>query len=451
MTDESEPKPAKRSRTMSIAIGLAAVALILVLIVAAFVGWQWYAGNASLEGLLADLKSQGLPTSAAELNKFYVIPDEAEDTTYLWVAAIDGVTNANVSRKGQDLPFIGQGETPVPSPGDEWAELEACRALVDDLEAELQTVYEAAESEGYVRYPVNFSAGTAVTLTHAQSARDVARLLLLDAHVAAHDGEYARVLKDLQAIFALSDTLQREPILLSQLVRIAIHGIGCDALQDLMPYCQWSDADLASLQSAIESADFKSGIIDGLNGERAISLTEIGRMPIGPFGPTNKRAALEFFASTQEVLIEPWYDALNQEGDLNEEFMIRGQGQLSRLRFVAVLMLMPAVEQAMIAGARATAEQRCAIAAIAVRRYWLQHEEWPASLEEIDAVLFGSGFDSAAGLVDPFDGQALRLKADELAMIIYSIGGDREDDGGNCAEVYGSLPTDVGFVLKLTD
>ena len=45
-------------------------------------------------------------------------------------------------------------------------------------------------------------------------------------------------------------------------------------------------------------------------------------------------------------------------------------------------------------------------------------------------------------IVDPFDGQPLRIKRTEMGPIVYSVGDDLKDDGGKLD--YPS-PTDVGL------
>ena len=219
-------------------------------------GCTWFFQQSTLDSQLAALRAQGLPTTAREVNDFYTVPDGVNDTTKLWVAAIDAVKTANLSTRGETLPFIGEGPTPVPPPGEAWAELEASRTLVAELDAELQVVWRAGEAGGQARFPVDYSLGIDTLLPYTQNSREVARLLTLDAYVSAHDGDEARTLQDLKAIFSVSDALRGEPSAISQMMRNEIHMIGYDAVLHLLPHCRWSDAELQSLQVAIGSARF---------------------------------------------------------------------------------------------------------------------------------------------------------------------------------------------------
>jgi hypothetical protein len=281
-----EPEPQKSTLFRS-KLFWAMVSVPLVVLVT-FVG-IWLARQSSLDSQLAELRAEGLPTTAREINDFYVVPDDVTDTTDLWIAAINAAQAASTSPSIKTLPIIGQGPTPIPPPGEAWAKLEASRALLASSKFELQLIHRAGEAGGQVRFPVDFSAGIATLLPLTQNSRAVARLLTLDAHVGAHDGDNARVLQDLKAIFALSDAMRGEPCMISQLVRIAIHNVGGDAVEKLLPHCKWDDAELQSLQAAIGAARFKDGLMHSMSGERAIALTALDRMALGPFQQTSSK------------------------------------------------------------------------------------------------------------------------------------------------------------------
>ena len=65
-----------------------------------------------------------------------------------------------------------------------------------------------------------------------------------------------------------------------------------------------------------------------------------------------------------------------------------------------------------------------AAAAVAVVRYRLSHGKYPARLEDCVPEFL------AAVPTDPCDGQPIRMKALEGGMILYSVGSDGKDDGG---------------------
>lgn len=74
--------------------------------------------------------------------------------------------------------------------------------------------------------------------------------------------------------------------------------------------------------------------------------------------------------------------------------------------------------------ARSRAELRCAIAALAVERYRLTHQQWPDSLKTLVPNFLPQV------PVDPYARKPLRFQRLEDGVIIYSVGLDGKDDGG---------------------
>lgn len=83
---------------------------------------------------------------------------------------------------------------------------------------------------------------------------------------------------------------------------------------------------------------------------------------------------------------------------------------------------------------------RSTIAAIAAERYRQKHGKWPGSMENLKP------FAAEDLLVDPADGQLLRLRHAENGLIVYSIGLDGKDDGGDI-EPGRTLKGDIGVDL----
>ncbi|MBT4864485.1 MAG: hypothetical protein HON53_05100 [Planctomycetaceae bacterium] len=406
---------------------------------------NWYAQRSLVDAKLAELRANGLPTTASEVDDFYVVPDGVTDTTNLWVAAIDAVRTADLSTRGKTLPIIGNGSTRVPPPGEPWAELEASRTLLGELDKELQLIYRAAAAGGQIRFPTNYSAGMPPPFFDIGTTIEVSDLLKLGAHVSAHDGDDERTLQDLTAIFALSDAMRDEPSGVSQMVRRAFHSIGSYHVERLLPHCRWNDAKLQSLQVAIGSAQFKDELSNAVCGERAFCLSMLDDMTLGPSRQANKLAALRFFGSSIEGYAEPWPAALQKQREINAEITRLEDGKVSCIRLKGVLLIMPAFSG--IDGARVTARQRCAIAGIATQRHWLKHGRLPNSLAEIDAELLGDSSEPSVQLTDPFNGQPLRYMMEETRVVIYSVGSNQQDDGGHCG-LKTREPRDVGFTLK---
>jgi hypothetical protein len=117
---------------------------------------------------------------------------------------------------------------------------------------------------------------------------------------------------------------------------------------------------------------------------------------------------------------------------------------------VLARLLMHVVRQASDAEGRSLALTRCAIAAVAVERYRLEHGYWPRALADLE------GKQLAKVPLDPYDGQPLRYRPPPLLgfsrspknIVIYSIGPDGEDNGGKLDRAFPTQPgIDIGFRL----
>ncbi len=423
-----------------ITAGIVAVGLVAAIIFILF-------RPSALSKQLADLRSAGLPTNAAELAEFYVVPPDSTDTTELWVTAIAEVTAADIANRATHLPIVGLSETPIPDPGNEWTELDASRDFLNSLEQELAAIRRAAEAAGVARFPVDFSAGVNTPLLHVQESRTLARLLTLHAHVQVHDGNHSLVLRDVKGIFATSDAIRGEPVLISQLVRIALYGMGCQLAVQMLPHCSWSDTELEQLQTAALQAHFRQELQNAVHGERAIFLISIRQAPGMPFKNVNASKGIEFFNLSADGLSNSWTGAMTIHSEMDAQTKSLAASMWTRMQYMQVLMMIPAFQHITVAGARAEARQNCTVAAIGAKRHQLKTGKFPDSLEQLRTLIPGDSSSASLLLIDPFDDRPLRFKYQDERLLIYSIGDNLTDNGGTLIEKGSNLEDDLGFEL----
>jgi type II secretory pathway pseudopilin PulG len=108
-------------------------------------------------------------------------------------------------------------------------------------------------------------------------------------------------------------------------------------------------------------------------------------------------------------------------------------------------MLLPALDKVVIKAGRCDAKIRAAQAALAVERYRLANDKLPTQLSDLVP-----GFLPAVPS-DPFDGKPLRYKTLAKGYVVYSVGDDREDNGGAEKDSKGVsyVPgTDITFTVE---
>jgi hypothetical protein len=86
---------------------------------------------------------------------------------------------------------------------------------------------------------------------------------------------------------------------------------------------------------------------------------------------------------------------------------------------------------------------RCTILAIAFERYQLSHGEMPPSLDDVSPIYINSI------PLDPFTGKKLLFRHDGETYLMYSVGINRQDDGGSIIPKAGDeSPLDRGLSIR---
>jgi len=217
--------------------------LLAVLALATSIGVATISANRAasrIAGELARIRGAGEPASAIELAGHYRLPPGVEDTTDLWLDATRQLKSSAFRAHAGDLPIVGAGVSDIPPPNEPWDDLEAAEGLLRKYHASLGDMHAAADLGGAARYPVDFGLGSPILLVHAQRLRAGALLLALEAHVCAHRGDPHGAARAIRTIFMLARSLEREPIAVSLLVRLACDGIAREQIRIHLPTFDFS-------------------------------------------------------------------------------------------------------------------------------------------------------------------------------------------------------------------
>jgi len=108
-------------------------------------------------------------------------------------------------------------------------------------------------------------------------------------------------------------------------------------------------------------------------------------------------------------------------------------------------MLIPPMEQVTVQQGHVLAQLRSARLAIMIELYRRDHGKLPESLAELQAP------DGQQLPLDPFTGQNLIYRPTQSEYSVYSLGQDRQDNGGPTKEPapYGQ-PTDLGLRIRIS-
>ena len=394
-----------------------------------------------------DLRARGMPTSSKQLDAWYQVADDQTNVTDRWLPVIRTMAVAEDDERTNQLPFVGAAEAP-PLPGVEWPELDVAEQFLKDREPQLEAAWKASQISGVARYPVDLTEGILTDLSICQDSRLLTRLLCLDAWVASHRGDHERVVRDVHAMLALAHTFSNEPILISSLIQFAHHSMACETLDALQQNSEWTDDQLAELQTELARSDARRTIRQGFIGERAWGLDALRMMTLGPLRSANEREVLTCFAEAIAASESSWQELFEVADAFNARQLRLAGSTWQRILHMGVLQLMPAIKQAGVIAARTEARRHSLIVILAVRRQLLSGGRLPRSWDQIEDKFFPAGIRSR--LIDPFCADTLRLLQRDGRLIVYSIGENREDDSGATEPgENGSRSLDVGASLSL--
>ena len=379
---------------------------------------------------LTRIREAGEPITTQELESYYAVPPPDDDCTQLWLGAMAPFDTPAFESAAKEMLILGRpGE--IPLPGEPWPDLDVTKKFLEQYQSSLDLMHEAAERGGAARYDIDFELGLELELIHDQKLRTAARLLTLEANVRAHQGDARGTAESIQTMFMVARSLENEPLIISQLVRIALSGMAKRELLRLLPIVEFSDEDLRQLQTDLRAADYGEGLRRAMIGERVMvmwahetmnaqlnGLWEIARGP-------DRRLTLDFFEQIIIAAEQPWPQAMTaaKAAEVEINNVSGGSGWKSSL-YIMTTLLTPSVQVLFPATARAIAKRDAVDAAIAIELFRRRNGSLPEKLEQLVPEFLPQV------PIDPFDGQPLRYLVEPDRYVVYSVGDDGKDDGG---------------------
>jgi hypothetical protein len=434
MPSESTTHHQSKTARWVIGVGVAFVALLASPILLLWHS-SWSAGR-RIDELQNSIRAKNQPLTPEDLNDFYAAPPHDKDVTQLILAALEPLTAPAFSQDAMSLPLVGNSQTPIPPPGQPWADLDDVERFLVLYSSSLERLHEVARKNGAARFPVDFRFGSKIMLPHAQNLRSGVRMLALEAHVRAHRGDAHGTAESIQSMLALAKSIENEPILISQLVHIATRRVGYSLIRDLLPHLEFSDNDLNALQKAVRDCDHRQGQHRACIGERVLGLQSIrnpaaagippGAVVVGWMAGGNEDSFcyLEMMSSLVDATAESWTMTRSAADGVNSRIQEIASSKGGRIRHMMTMFIFPAVGPSWQAGARGEVDQHATDIAIAAERHRRRQGSQPADLDALVPTFLP--------MVprDPFDGQPMRFRMQGEELLIYSVGVNGIDDGG---------------------
>jgi hypothetical protein len=424
-------------------VGVPVVLVSLALI--ALAGHRIMAGH-DLANAKQRVRDRGEPATYAELNTFYSAPPEGENRADVLLRAMDAFVGPDESIE-ERIPFFGDKVLPHRTEPIAEPMLTDMRTFLAGNAESIALVFEALDY-ARCRFPITLEDGPATEFPHLAPTRQLGRLLAFDAVVAAVDGDTQTAARDVVAIFDLADSLNAEPVLISQLVRLALYDIAITALEQAVNRAAFSEVQLAAIQNRLVEATENRSFINGLIGERCMwnaieSIGVWGENLGGNEDHTSLRLMFTFgyrpsgFLHAEGVRWFQSYDAILGVFELPIEDRVDAsdvnadRASAIKWRGIMSAILIPAVAKSPEADVRVVARARAAYGSIAILRHAMRHEALPETLSQIDAEVLQHT------LIDPYGGALLCYVQHETGFTLYSRAKNLVDDGGVESESVG--------------
>jgi hypothetical protein len=436
---------------------LSVIASTVLTAVLAVVIWRMSltrANNRTIEAI----RRAGYPTSKAELNAWYAEVPADKNAALLLTQPME--TLRIRSPELQQMKMPGRGER--------LTNAVLVQAYVETNRATLELIKLALERP-QCRYSINLWQGAYADLQHVEPLRDLARLADCAALLAAEGGRSSEAAEHIANIVGLAATLQEEPMLLSQLVRIAILRVAVRRFEHSLSVTKFSETDLSRLARVFAQSARSNCMTRAMIGERARMIStfrasgaEFSRL-MSSGGAAPKRPGAEdlilfplmrisgfierdfgfYLESMEKIIAQGQFGPPQSLGarDISEDYSAQ-----ARRRYCVLSTIYLPGSRTFTREADGLAVVRLAELACAIEKFAKANSRLPQDLAEL-APAFISQIPS-----DPFDGKALRYRRLDDGYLFYSIGADGRDDGGTepdrQSQGWSKGPEDIVFKVQ---
>jgi len=299
------------------------------------------------------------------------------------------------------------------------------------------------------------------------------RMLVIDAILASEAGDHERVLTDIRTVRDLQRFIPVANTTIEMLVDILIGSIVSQAiLANQIDLSGWSKEDLDQLALLFQPPDIQAKMIravsvegwmvqdmlnwvyeDSANGQITIlgakRLMGMARMLDTLDGDTFSGESVEGLSALaratslkrdirsledQIALSDRLFQIILGEANTPTNVFHKFQSsvlieelasqKVNRFEYLPVLMIIPELSRSYRRFVQAKGVDSAAAILVALHRHHRRHGAFPASLDRLDADFVHSSF------VDPYTGQPFKYKLIDGKPLVYSLGPDRDDDGG---------------------
>jgi len=422
--------------------------LALVIAIAAFEGYAYLA----MHRAASEARAAGAPLTFTEIEAARTTWPDDRNGALVLLGIKDQLVQLAKTEEFANLPWLGCGASDLPL-GERWTD--ARRAEIDQfLQAAAPELKQIDSLKNYEGGRMPFDPNADILLADYDIAfiRTAIKLKALQTVDRAMAGETDSVVDDLTILIRVGNVLAEEPTLIGSLVNVACNALTVHALQHTCALATLTPEQLKTIDGLLSGIEKSDRLYWGMLGERALNRT--ARKAI--MAQDRRNAIFPYVPGIHAWLMQDEATALGMLNRMVEATKAKPDGglaaahkidqelqQLSRILHPITTTTLPSLGRAFEINLNLTAQVRAARAAMAAERFRIDRQQFPSALAELVP-----DYTDAIPL-DPFDGKAMRYRLTPERLVIYSIGDDMKDDGGDVAPKVNKneRAKDWGFVL----
>ncbi len=428
--NESETRRHRRLKFSHILI------MLFLACIAAFAIFR-FSVKSKLKTRIESIRAAGYPVTVEELDKWYSIPEDAENAAYIIMDAFSYYQDWDKDVM-ESLPLVGKEKLPPRTqPLTDETKTLIAQYLSDNKKA-VELLHEAASFE-HSRYPIDLSLGAGVRLDHLGEIRKGVRLLSLEVMLHSDNNQPQLAARSIISMLGVANSLKDEPLNVSQLARRGCQGLGISILERAVNRTEFTDEQFLEFSNVIAKSEDFSSVSRAFAGQRCniLSLMQMSGtvipeiagpgIPPAPVLELYKALGLaDLDAITCIDFTNDYIEAaqlpLNQSHKAAEGIKNRFQ-RLSKIHLLTHI-LMSSFSRIIDIHLRNIAHLRAAGVALAIERYRLAEGRLPETLTDLVPAYLEAVPD------DPFDGTEIKYKKLDKGYVVYSVDEDLNDNGG---------------------
>ncbi len=348
-----------------------------------------------------------------------------------------------LAAKTNDFPVATTPQAPA-------ADVLLALSKYDSAIEELQQAAQLPDS----RFPLNYGNEdpAEILLPHLAAIKQCSQVLQLRALAELQNNQSDKALGDVKLMFHLVDSVRTEPFIITHLVRIAVFQIALQPVYEGLANHQWSDAQLAELDSELAKLDFLADfnfsvsgegaaqvkivaflehhpgqlqgfLSDAGNGSQGSSFTLLSFAPAGWFYQND--VALAQLNQAWKGIVDDGQQIVSPRASSQAQNKVTREFHHHGPYNILTAMLAPQLNGYAQRVAFAQNAANMARIAIALERFRLANREFPGSLDALSPHFIEQVPH------DVINGDPLHYnRTSDGQFVLYSVGWNERDDGG---------------------